>query len=107
MVKDGLDIGESIPMRTTRIIDETNIDKVEQETLELVDRTLVVLSDAVTAWDRAKDKPPKLSSNFSKYRKLYEHLKEWKEKIIENKAAPFPKKVATLREFVELCYIYG
>ncbi len=107
MVKSGLDVGGTVPIRSATIIDESNIAKVEEDTLQLVDRTLVVLSDAVGAWNKSKDKPPKLLSNFSKYKRLYEHLKEWKTKMIENKNAAFEKKAATLREFVEICYIYG
>lgn len=89
-------------------INESNIDEVESQTIEKVNRTITVLEGSLATWDAAKDKPSDMAERFAKYKNLRDQLAEWETKVLRSRVKKetlsFDKRLARLREFIEICY---
>jgi hypothetical protein len=100
---------QSAPSAPIEDISETNIDDIEKEAIEKVNRTITVLEGALATWDAAKDKPVDLKDRFSKYKQFRDVLAVWESKVLKSrgKREDFNSRVQRLREFVDLCYAYA
>jgi hypothetical protein len=90
-------------------ISETNIDGIEKEAIEKVNRTITILEGALATWDAAREKPMDLRDRFSRYKQFRDALATWETKALRSrgKREDFEARVQRLREFVDLCYAYA
>ncbi|NYZ73674.1 hypothetical protein H0O00_00870 [Candidatus Micrarchaeota archaeon] len=90
-------------------LSETNVDDVEKEAIEKVNRTITVLEGALATWDAAKEKPIDLKDRFSRYKQFHDALATWETKALKSrgKQEDFNTRVQRLREFVDICYAYA
>jgi hypothetical protein len=90
------------------IITEKNIEEVESQTIEKVNRTITVLEGSLATWDAAKEKPDDLADRFRKYKNMRDQLAEWETKILrsrmKNEALTLDRRLARLKEFIDICY---
>ncbi|MDD5172288.1 MAG: hypothetical protein PHF60_04605 [Candidatus ainarchaeum sp.] len=100
---------QSAPSAPIEEISETNIDVVEKEAIEKVNRTITVLEGALATWDAAKEKPVDLKDRFSKYKQFHDALMSWETRALRSKGKTenINSRVQRLREFVDLCYAYA
>jgi uncharacterized protein (DUF2235 family) len=91
------------------IITKENVERVEQETIEKVNHTIIVLENSIVAWEASPEKPAELAPKFEKYRRFRSALSDWATKALRarGKKEPLEERVKRLREFVEICYAYG
>lgn len=89
-------------------VDENNIDKVEQETFEIVNKTISSLESAIANFDNAKKKPEQHRKKIERLRELHEVLFGWaRDFLMRPKEEDFETRIERLREFTEICRIYG
>src|SRR4030095_951533 len=89
----------------TRRPDSSDVDKIEDATLEIVIRILPELELSLASWDGLKHKPKELELKIRKYRELHESLSTWSRELIlsRGKNDPMEKRVDRLWEFISLC----
>lgn len=87
-------------------VDERNIDKVEKETIDKVNKTLSALESAMASWDATKVKPEDLRPKLQKYKRLHDALSEWEARVLRDrtKNTDYDTRVHRLHEFVDICY---
>jgi hypothetical protein len=87
-------------------VDERNIDQVEKETIDKVNKTLSALETAIASWDAAKEKPEDLRPKFQRYRRLHDVLSEWEAKVLRDrtKDTDYDTRIHRLHEFVDICH---
>jgi len=85
-----------------------NIDGVEKETIERVNKTISALEAALATWNGAKDKPADLKERFAGYERLHSALVQWESRALKSrgKEESFEARVERLREFVDICCAY-
>lgn len=90
-------------------INEANIDDVEQQAIDKVNRTITILEGALATWDAAKEKPMDLKDRFARYRQFHDALAAWETKALKarDKTEDLNSRVQRLREFVDICYAYA
>ncbi len=89
-------------------ITENNIELVEKDTMQKVNRALSALETAIAKWDSAKDKPEDLVPKFKKYKRYHDALAQWEKKMLKNpgRGMDFYARVERLGEFASICYAY-
>jgi len=100
---------QSAPPAPIGEISEANIEDIETEAIDKVNRTITVLEGALATWDAAKEKPRDLQDRFSRYRQFHDALAMWETKALKSRGQreDFNTRVQRLREFVDLCYAYA
>lgn len=104
MAKDNQKKGEQVAELT-----KENIDLVEKETIDKVNKTISALEAALATWNAAKEKPDDLKDKFAGYEKLHDALVGWESKALKSlgKKESFGDRVERLREFVDICCAYS
>lgn len=89
-------------------ITEKNIEFIEKDTMQKVNRALSALETAIAKWDGAKDKPEDLVPKFKKYKRYHDALAQWEKKMLKNpgRGLDFYARVERLGEFANICYAY-
>ncbi|MCI0504169.1 hypothetical protein L0Y65_05680 [Candidatus Micrarchaeota archaeon] len=89
-------------------ITEANIEIVEKDTLDKVNKALGALESALAQWDASPDKPDDLEPRFLRYRKLHDALVVWETKMLRSmdRQLDFYLRVDRLREFARICDMY-
>jgi hypothetical protein len=87
----------------------SNIDKVENETIEKVSRTITVLEGALATWEASEEKPAELEEKFTRYRKFRDALAVWETSALKarGKEESFDTRVRRLKDFINICYSYA
>lgn len=95
--------------RNATLVSENNIDEVENETIERVNKTISVLENSIAIWDAAKEKPAELQEEFDRFKKFYSALTQWETKAlrIKQKVPDFAVRVNMLKEFTDICQMYA
>lgn len=89
-------------------VNRANIEQVEQETMQRVNKTISALEMAIASWDAAKEKPEDLKPKFMRYGQLHEVLSRWQTKALRSLGkADYDERVQLLWEFVDLCKTYN
>jgi hypothetical protein len=90
-------------------LSEENIGQVEKDTLQKVNKVITVLESAIAAWDASGEKREDLKPRFAAYKRLRDALAEWEAKALKaaGKKESFDEKARRLREFAEICFMYG
>ena len=90
-------------------ISEDNIDLIENQAIDKVNRTITVLEGALATWEAAKEKPMDLKERFMRYRQFRDALAMWETKALRSrgKKEDLNSRVQRLREFVDICYAYA
>ena len=90
-------------------VDQTNIEQVERETIDKVNKTITVLEASIATWDASKEKPDDLADKFERYRKFHDALAEWETKALRalSKSEDIGTRMVRLKEFVDICYSYA
>lgn len=89
-------------------VNSGNMEQVEKETMEKVNRTISALETAMAAWDAAREKPEELKPKFTRYNQLHEVLSRWQTKALRSLGkAEYGERVQLLWEFVDLCKTYN
>ncbi|MEW6036635.1 MAG: hypothetical protein AB1529_08550 [Candidatus Micrarchaeota archaeon] len=88
-------------------ISEADLRKIEDETIERVNKTVSALESAIASWDAAGTKPAELKAKFSKYRLVHEVLTRWQSKAMKSRGkSDVDERLGVLWEFVDICRIY-
>lgn len=91
------------------LLSKSNIEQVENETIDKVNKTITVLEGAMATWEASKEKPRGLEEKFTRYKKFLEALTEWETKALKARGIEesFDVRVQRLRRFVDICYSYA
>jgi hypothetical protein len=102
------DAGEAKGQEQRIGITEENIDAVEKETIDKVNKALSALETALASWDASPDKPEDLEPKFGTYRKLHDALVQWETKMLRSMGSEldFYSRVDRLKEFARICDTY-
>ncbi len=88
-------------------ISESDLRKIEDETIEKVNRTVSALESAIASWNAAGMKPDELKGRFSRYRLVHEVLTRWQSKAMKSRGkSDMDERVGVLWEFVDICRTY-
>jgi|WetSurMetagenome_2_1015567.scaffolds.fasta_scaffold428076_2 hypothetical protein len=96
------------PAPAPDVISESNIAEVEKEALERVNRTIILLEDALARWDNASEKPSELGEQAKRYRRLLVEFNGWARSMLlaKNSDDDFNARLGRLREFIAICRDY-
>ena len=88
---------------------ESNIEEVERDTIEQVDRTITALEGAIATYDASKQKPSGLADKIEGYKRFRDALAAWEIKALKakGKIEELETRVKRMREFVDICYTYA
>ena len=94
------------PQETMVGLKESNIEKIESETIEKVSRTITVLEGALATWEASKEKPKELEGKFARYKRFHGALTVWETNALKarGKEESFETRVRRLKEFIDICY---
>lgn len=93
----------------TSMLTESEIEQVENETIEKVSRTISVLESALAKWKVSEKKPEELKEKFARYRRFHDALAQWETDALKARRMKesFDTRVERLRRFVDICYSYA
>ena len=85
-------------------LSESEVVRIEKETIEKVSKTISSLESAMASWEMSTEKPEELRGKFAKYQVVYAALTSWQTKALKAYGkSDFGERVRLLWEFVELC----
>ncbi|MEW6036479.1 MAG: hypothetical protein AB1529_07750 [Candidatus Micrarchaeota archaeon] len=88
-------------------ITEDNIERFENETIEMASKAISVLEDALSKWDGLKEKPDELRPEFDNFRSFHKEIVQWERDILKSRAnkevLDFESRVDRLREYARIC----
>jgi hypothetical protein len=91
-------------------ISEKNIERFENETIEMASRAITVLEDALSKWEALKEKPEDLKPEFDAFRSFHDEIARWERSILQSRAKKeeldFESRVDRLREYARICRTY-
>ncbi|MBU0532601.1 hypothetical protein KKB44_03845 [Candidatus Micrarchaeota archaeon] len=91
------------------LVNKKNIDQIERETIQRVNKTLSALEVAIASWDAATDKPEDMKPKFMKYKWFHEALTEWERKALQSlsRKEEYESRLQRLQEFARICHAYS
>lgn len=91
--------------RPPEIITQSNIDRIEKETIAEVSRAITVLESVLAQWDALDKKPKELRDEFVNYKRFHEELTEWETQILRSagEEMKLDERIKRLSEFVRIC----
>ncbi|MBU0591789.1 hypothetical protein KKF81_07190 [Candidatus Micrarchaeota archaeon] len=91
---------------TKMSLTKNNIDDVEKETLDKVDKTIMILENTLATWNVEKQKPEEHTQKFMRYKKIHDELMRWKREVVKSDKEDFETRAKRLESFVDICYTY-
>lgn len=93
---------------TPSTITETNIDEVENETFEIVKKTISALESAIEDFDKSKKDPSAIEGKVEHYRELHLLLSDWAQELAERpENEEFSLRIERIRQFIDICQALG
>jgi hypothetical protein len=101
--------GPPSSLPTLALINEGNIDAVEEQALQMVNRTISALEEAMAAWEGAADKPGGLKDKYGQYVKLHAELSAWGRKFLlsRKEERTLSGRLALIEELSLICRAYS
>lgn len=83
-----------------------DIEKMEKMSLEKANKAISAIENALAVWDLSKEKPDDLEARINKLKYFHEALTRWEKKMLLSKDEDIDMRVARLKEFTDICYMY-
>jgi hypothetical protein len=87
----------------------TDIDELEKEALEKVNKALAAIENAIAIWDASKVKPEDYKMRIDRLRYFHDRLAGWEKRMLMSMAKKEDpaSRIELLREFSDICYSYS
>ncbi|VVC04778.1 Uncharacterised protein [Candidatus Bilamarchaeum dharawalense] len=87
----------------------SDIDEMERQALEKVNKALSAIENAVAIWDSSKKRPVELKPRIEKLKIFHDELSNWEKRILQTMGgnADTETRVKLLREFSDICHSYA
>lgn len=90
-------------------VSKDNIDEMENETINRVNKTLSALEVAISTWEASKEKSEDLKPKYMRYIWFHDALTQWERDMLINrgKERAYEDRMARLQEFASICNAYA
>ncbi len=90
------------------LINEKNIGSIEDEAIQMVNRTLSALEEAIAAWESSPEKPAELKERYKSYLMMRDELTKWARRFLlsRNEERAFKGRLELLRELCDICQVF-
>ncbi len=90
------------------LINEKNIGSIEEEAIQMVNRTISALEEAIAAWESAPDKPAELRERYKSYLMMRDELTRWARRFLvsRNEERTFKGRLDLIRELCDICQVF-
>ncbi len=90
------------------LINEKNIGSIEEEAIQMVNRTLSALEEAIAAWESSPEKPAELGERYKSYLLMRDELSKWARKFLlaRSEERTFQGRLDLIRELCDICQVF-
>lgn len=104
----GADVGRITGLPPIVLINERNIGSIEEEAIQMVNRTITALEEAIASWDNSPDKPAELKERYKSYLMMRDELTKWARRFLlsRNEERAFKARLELIRELCDICQVF-
>src|SRR5512143_3173145 len=104
----GADISGFSGLPPLVLINEKNIGSIEDGAIQMVNKTISALEEAIAAWESSPEKPQELKERYKSYLMMRDELSKWGRKFLlsRNEERTLKGRLELLRELCDICQVF-